>query len=113
MIIGQTVFGGTFYSPWFPRQGDSAVFTAESINSFGTLTFKMQTKNREQADSAASYVSGASSSIYGTINTGSFIGTAMGTALLELVRFEYTIASATSNWVHFRVLPPAWRMNGA
>ena len=32
---------------------------------------------------------------------------------LELVRFEYTIASATSNWVHFRVLPPAWRMNGA
>jgi hypothetical protein len=113
MIIGQTVFGGTFYSPWFPRQGDSGVFTAESINSLGTLTFKIQTKNKDQADTAAAYASAASSNIFGTVSTGSFLGTVMGTMLLELVRFEYTISSSTNNWVHFRVLPPAWRTNGA
>ena len=110
MIIGQTVFGfsGTYYSPWFPRQGDGAVFAAEVIanGSSGSLAFAIETKNKEQADSAGSIV-GVSSYLT------SGVGTFSGSGLLELVRFAYRVGAAPSSWVHFRVLPPAWRMNGA
>jgi len=110
MIIGQTVFGftGTYYSPWFPRQGDAAVFAAEVIANgvSGSLMFQIESKNREQTDAAGSVV--GSSVLFS-----SGIGTFSGSGLLELVRFGYRINPAGTGWVHFRVLPPAWRMNGA
>lgn len=107
MIIGQTVFAGSYLSPWFPRQGDSAVFAAEVLarDASATLTVTVQHKNKAEADSAA-----LSAGVTNGINTVS-VGTALGTQLKELVRFSYVVSG--SNWVHFRVLPPAWRMNGA
>ena len=55
MIIGQTVFAaGTYYNPWFPRQGDAATFACESIAVNGaTLAILVQNKNMSQADSSA------------------------------------------------------------
>lgn len=114
MIIGQTVFGGTYLSPWFPRRGDAAIFAAELIAATGTLNFGIQTKNAEETD-VAPLPSGT-----GTFTTsGNMLGSAPGVGtvqvtggLKELVRFYYGVSSSTA-WVHFRVLPPAWRMNGA
>lgn len=108
MIIGQTVFSGSYLSPWFPRQGDSAVFATELLAAGGgTIVTTVLTKNREDPDT-------------GTLNLGSTnsmttagVGTVLGTGLRELVRFSYAVAGSSTNWVHFRVLPPAWRMNGA
>lgn len=111
MIIGQTVFGnGSFYfSPWFPRQGDGAVFAAECIASgaSGSIMFTVQTKNKAQADASLTTVGSS------TFLTAGQVGTYSGTGLLELVRFAYSVGVVGSGWVHFRVLPPAWRMNGA
>lgn len=111
MIIGQTVFGftGSYYSPWFSRQGDGAVFAAECIASgaSGSIQFTVQTKNREQVDTAATILGTSSWMTAGTVATYS------GSGLLELVRFAYAVGVAGTGWTHFRVLPPAWRMNGA
>lgn len=113
MILGQTVFGGTYLSPWFPRQGDGAVFGVEAlaVGPSGTLTLGIQTKNREDTDTAPT---GASSGTLGQSNpmTAAGVGTVAVTGMKELVRFYYVVAGV-GQWVHFRVLPPAWRMNGA
>lgn len=113
MIIGQTVFGGTYFSPWFPRRGDAAVFSAEviALAASGTLQMGVQTKNSEDVDTAPS---GASSGTLGVTNAivGTTVGTVSVVGMKELVRFFYLV-SGTTQWVHFRVLPPAWRMNGA
>lgn len=108
MIIGQTVFGGTYFSPWFPRQGDGALFGAEALASTGTLVFQLYGKAADEADVSAVAVSASSNFI-----TGGTVVTVAGTSLPQLVRFRYIISSSASNWVHFRVLPPAWRRNGA
>lgn len=108
MIIGQTVFSGSYMSPWFPRQGDSAVFAAELLAAGGAaIVTTVLTKNKADPDT-------------GTLNLGSTnslsaagVGTVLGTGLRELVRFSYAVAGTSTQWVHFRVLPPAWRMNGA
>ena len=111
MIIGQTVFAGSYCSPWFPRQGDGAVFSGECIaNSSGSMTLAIQTKNRDEVDKPYS------DATYGTIATslsmtGGTVGTVSASGLKELVRFVYSVAG--TGWVHFRVMPPAWRMNGA
>ena len=113
MIIGQTVFGGTYLSPWFPRQGDGAVFGAEVLDlaATGTLILGIQTKNRDATDTAPT---GASSGTLGESApiTAAGVGTVSVTGMQELVRFYYLVAG-TSQWVHFRVLPPAWKINGA
>jgi len=114
MIIGQTVFGGTYFSPWFPRRGDAALFAGEVIAAGGaTLTLGLQTKNSEDADqnNITTASTGTIASVTG-IGAG-VVGTVTGSSLKELVRFAYVAAGSSTQWVHFRVLPPAWRMNGA
>jgi hypothetical protein len=64
----------------------------------------MESKNSEDADSAATAV-GAS----GAISSG--VGTVLGTNLKELVRYKYVVSGGGTAWVHFRVLPPAWLPN--
>jgi hypothetical protein len=112
MIIGQTLLAGTYLSPWFPRQGDSAVFSAEviAIGSSASLQVGIQTKNSEETDSPPT---GANSGTLGTTNsmTATGVGTVSVTGMKELVRFFYLVGA--TNWVHFRVLPPSWRNNGA
>jgi len=114
MIIGQTLImvAGTYYSPWFPRQGDSAVFSAQAIAltaSFaGSLNVYIETKNAIQVDGSA-----------GTATNGTFYlsavgvaGTALVSGLSELVRFKYVPTGTTAGqFVHFRILPPAWQSN--
>jgi hypothetical protein len=45
--------------------------------------------------------------------TAGTIGTVTASGLKELVRFAYVVSGTSGEWTHFRVLPPAWRMNGA
>lgn len=114
MIIGQTVFSGTYFSPWFPRQGDAALFSGEVVAAGGaTLTLGIQTKNREDPDQNT-ITTASTGTIASTTGLGAgVVGTVTGTGLKELVRFAYVSVGTTTQWVHFRVLPPAWRMNGA
>jgi hypothetical protein len=109
MIIGQTLLAGTYLSPWFPRQGDAAVFSAEvlAIGASASLQVGIQTKNSEEVDAAPP---SGSLGVTGTFTTAT-IGTVSVTGMKELVRFYYLVGA--TNWVHFRVLPPAWRNNGA
>ena len=116
-VIGDTVFEGadssttpksSLYSPWFPRGGDAAVFTLEVISINGlTLTWVVETKNSEDANSAASTVGSAV-----TATTTGLKYTATLTGFEELVRFRYdTGSSASMDWVHFRALNPSWAYN--
>lgn len=116
MIIGQTIFSNganAYFSPWFPRQGDSGVFAGEVIAATGTLTVGVQTKNRSDTDPTA--ITGAGSGTLGSFSLTSaapLTGTVPVSAMKELVRFYYVVTGA-DKWVHFRVLPPAWKANGA
>ena len=113
MIIGQTVFGGTYASPWFPRQGDSALFSGEVlVAGAATLTVAIQTKNQEDADVVSTAAVGGTIAASAAIGAAA-VGTVTGSGLKELVRFIYVVNGTSAQWVHFRVLPPAWRMNGA
>jgi hypothetical protein len=108
MIIGQTVMsGGTYFSPWFPRQGDSAVFSAQVIacSTAGTFTVQVQTKNNDDVDPGT-----VVGSFSGTPNTLGVFGGTQFLGMKELLRFQYT-QTGSSNFVHFRVLPPAWESN--
>jgi hypothetical protein len=111
VYIGQSLLGfvGSYYSPWFPRQGNAAMFAAECIahGNSGSLQFAVQTKNKEEVDASAT-VLGSSA----WMDTG-VIATYSATGLLELVRFAYKVGPHETGWVHFRMLPPAWQMNGA
>lgn len=107
MIIGVTIHNGlTAYSPWFPRQGDAATFAAECIGVSGaTNTITVQTKNMDEADSAATGSSTIALSSAGT-------STVRVASLKELVRFKYVVTGTNSyDWIHFRVLAPSWETN--
>jgi hypothetical protein len=96
------------FSPWFPRQGDNAMFTVETVKQNGspTLSVKAFTKNSEDTDD-------------GTATTGGPTLTASATAggrdtdtwsqnLEETVRYEYEISGDAGDWILFRMLPPVW-----
>ena len=109
MIIGQTLLGGTFSSPWIPKEGDAALFPLEVIAANGTLTMIVQTKKLEDPDPPSK----DSGSILGSIvewREGG-VKALSGSDVSELVRYWYVVSGVSSCWVHFRVLPPAWRMN--
>jgi hypothetical protein len=114
VIIGQTVFVGSYFvSPWFPRKGDTALFAAEVIAAGGgTLVFGVQTKNSEDVDVVPSTASTGTVASSNAMTAGT-IGTVTASGLKELVRFAYVVSGTSGEWTHFRVLPPAWRMNGA
>jgi len=91
------------YSPWFRRQADNAVVSAELIaTSGGVLTVKVFHKNSEDTGDGSEYV--------GTSITLSSVGRgeAEFTGLKELVRCEFTCGDANFDWVLFRMLPPVW-----
>lgn len=114
MIIGQTIFMGSYFvSPWFPRKGDAALFAAEVLAAGGgTLVFGVQTKNSEDVDALPNSASTGTIASSNSMTAGT-IGTVTASGLKELVRFAYVVSGTTAQWVHFRVMPPAWRMNGA
>lgn len=112
MLIGQTVLAGwkdaiLYYSPWMPRQGNDMTAVTEVIKTSGvlTLTCAVETKNAEDADSAASNLGSVDATTAGTV-TKSVIG------CKELVRYRFE-ATGTSQveWVHFRSNSPIWQPN--
>jgi hypothetical protein len=113
MIIGQTLMGSSsnYFSPWFPRQGDAAVFSAQiiAISGTSTLTVVVETKNTTETDASASQP--ANGTFSGTSASVITSGSTAVSGLDELVRFKYTVNNAASAFCHFRVLPPAWQRN--
>lgn len=124
MIIGQTIVAvatgadgtsvtTTVYTPWIASWGNAAIFSFEVIALGGNATFtaQVQTKNSEDADSAAVNK--------GTLNSQTAPGTySIGDAsgLLELVRVEIKLIATHASGVrtahaHFRPLNPAWKTN--
>ena len=92
-----------------PRGGDSAVFTLQvmGLSSSITMTWTVETKNVEDADSSASTVGSAV-----TVNASGLHYTATLTGFKELVRFRYDTGSTGSmDWIHFRALEPSWQSN--
>lgn len=114
MLIGQSVLaptgGAVYYTPWMPRQGDAFTVVIEVLRTSGTLTFscQVQTKNAEDADSAASSLGSAIS----VTTTAGAVTKANRTGALELVRYALTITGSSAlRWIHFRSNPPIWQPN--
>ena len=127
MIIGQALLsqnsttGNVYYSPWFPRGGNKAVFSCELIasadttNDIDAFNIEVETKNAEDSDKDAVTLGSANSITLGTDeNITSFeSGAGLSSAsqgFKELARFKYTVTAKANGlaWVHFRMLHPSW-----
>jgi len=116
--------------PGFPRGGNSAIMSVETIDYGGSIvsfTIAVETKDATEHDGTLGTTpTGASKTLtpggggldrYYTTpwEVGDNVqGTAVG--FQELVRFKYTLAFDTNGdegWVHFRMLAPQWKSNGA
>jgi len=112
-VIGETVVttgvdeeAQAYFTPWFPRVADNAVFSYERIHSSLSTneTVTVFHKDAEESGDEGSSVTTFSSQI-GT--TGIFQATCSG--LKEMVRFRVTTTSTASpEMLHYRFLPPTW-----
>ena len=113
VVIGTTLShqsSGTYYSPWFPRQGNAATFSleliAQSSASIG-ITVTVETKNQDEKDSSADPVTG-------TLQTDDIgVVSLRFEGFLELVRFKYVVKGGATleDWGHFQMLNPSWETN--
>jgi hypothetical protein len=100
------------YSPWFPRQADHLRASLEVVQINGaTIKVEVFTKNSEDGGDGADADSGGGSFISTNVvgrTTTEWYST--GTiALLEMVRYRFTVTGATTaHWVLFRMLAPVW-----
>jgi len=104
-IIALDTATNIYYTPWFPRGADNAMFMLELIkNTFGsTFTVDVWTKNREDEGSAPGSVVGTFSTLSGNFQE---VGCK---DLKELVRFRITTrADAVGQGAIFRFLGPTW-----
>lgn len=101
-----------YYTPWFPKGADNAVFTYEIIRqnfgSGGQIKIDVFTKNREDIGS-----NGTSKGTIGTNFSGTTFYEQAFTDLRELVRFKITLTPGSSKptgqeGVVYRILPPTW-----
>jgi hypothetical protein len=108
MHIGESLIATaatSVYSPWFPRGSDNAIFTFETIASFGTPGFTVDVYHRN-ADEAGN----------GAAATGVGSWTTVGTTfqyrrydnLKEMVRFKFNLAPTGTSGVLYRMLDPTW-----
>lgn len=129
MIIGQLLDGAlgtsTYYSPWFPRAGNLAVFACEVVQTDGSPSFKItvETKDSESSDKdsgtvvpqgGANNVITATANVITTFSVGAPLDSTANNGFLQLVRFKYTLSTAVEGsrpWVHFRMLNPIWLTN--
>mgnify|MGYP001262210476 CR=1 FL=1 len=104
-----------YFTPWFPRGADNALFTYEIIRKnlgtgspTGAFTVAVYTKNREDVGSQGTAVSGG---------WGQYTGTDFyefrAENLRELVRFKVTLQGGGTpptgqEGVVYRFLPPTW-----
>ena len=129
MIIGQVLTsnsadpGITYYSPWFPKQGNSATFAVDiiAVGDLDEMTIQAQTKKAEDDDNegggtpsvtsvgGAVTVVGTTGNNPATWQAGNNID---GSGFKDLVRFQYVVKQAASPthlcFVHLRVLNPSW-----
>ncbi|MHC5063705.1 MAG: hypothetical protein ACYTG5_07010 [Planctomycetota bacterium] len=109
-VIGEVIFEGyqSFYSPWFPRGANVAKFSIEVFAITGmTLSWEVETKNSEDVDSSAVQVGSTQTETAAGVST-----TSKFTGFKELVRYKFkTGATPSLDWVHFRMLNPAWLYN--
>ena len=121
MILGATLCsnsstGCTYYSPWFPRQGNGATFVCEVLQTgdLASLEITVETKNTDQDDSAAVAVGAAASiSLTAGDRTSFERGNGLaGTGFKELVRLKYVVKQSASptnlGYVHCRMQNPSW-----
>jgi len=112
MILGQEFIAidvdRTFFTSWFPRGADNAVFTLEVIHSnlTGTLVVTAYTKDSE--DPGSSPTSAGTFSQLG----GTDLWTLSATSLQQLVRFKVTVPAGNEGGIAesvvLRFLPPTW-----
>jgi len=106
MIIGQTLLkGATVYSPWFPSQADAVTFALEVIglSTNGVVTVTIQHRNTDTVESSATTEASQISLNAVGILSGRYTG------IKELWRMKFDCTgSITLDWVHFRMLTPAW-----
>lgn len=111
MFQAQLLMSGTsVYSPWFKRGGDGLRATLEVIAQAGgaTLTVQVFTKKEEDTGDGVD----ANSSVSLTLNAAGresdeWISTS-STGMNDLVRYKFTLGTATAGWTLFRMLPPVW-----
>lgn len=96
-----------YYTPWFPRMADYALFAYEVVFSDMTnpLEVEMLTKNVEDSGSGGSALSDTFNQMGGTN-----IWQADVTDMCELVRFVVFVQGygSAGESVSFRFLPPTW-----
>ena len=108
------------YTPWMRSSGDRAVFGVEIVNisSSCTLSWNVETKNSENADSAASALmtSDQAETTVGVkyCKDGGGSMTPLNECL-ELYRYRFATGSgySTTQWVNLRELAPSWQRNGS
>lgn len=104
-----------YFTPWFPKGADNAYFTYEIIRKnlgtgtpTGSFTVEVYTKNREDAGSQGTSVSGSWTQL-----TGTDFHEFKAENLRQLVRFKITLqggqnAPTGQQGVVYRILPPTW-----
>lgn len=110
MIIGMTIIqsataGDPYYSPSFPRGGQSALFSIETTHLKGTPTLVVALEHKN-ADDAAWTAAGTFSNI-----TTKDVFSLNLTGLKEEIRFKFTFGAggAAGDFFHVLVPAPAWR----
>ena len=110
MIIGMTIIQSTtasdpYYSPSFPRGGQSALFSIETTHRKGnpTLVVEVEHKNADEVTwgSAGTFANITTKDVF-TLNLAS---------LKEEIRFKFTFGAggAAGDFYHILVPAPAWR----
>ncbi len=119
MLIGQSLLAITsgdtvYYTPWFPRGGNALTVVVEVLRASGATTkfeCQVQTKNQEDADSAATSV-GTAISVNSSTTQYKTTSARRTNGCKELVRYAYSIrASGSPCWIHMRTNPPIWEPN--
>lgn len=114
ILFGAADAGAAVYSPWFPRQGDNAVFTLDTIEIQGTgaqLSVQVFTKNSEDAGDGAVADDGMGSAVEIVRTLADGPGRENNTwegNLKEMVRYKFIMKNSTDDWALFRMLPPVW-----
>jgi hypothetical protein len=103
--------GSTVYSPWFPRQADMLLVTAELVAVDGaSLTVKLYTKNASDTGDGNPVDTGTSIVLSSVgRSTAEWETKASQEGVEQLLRFRYEVTGeASSDWALFRLLPASW-----
>jgi hypothetical protein len=99
-------------SPWFPAQGNGAVFALEILVLIGTPTITVSVSTKKADDDDVTEVAMTGLAVESTIGiktwTSGAAADSVSAGFNDLVRFKFDIGNAANDGVHFRMLNPAW-----